>query len=78
MPHNIAAGLIRSWTRFAVQETTLDLVFSALDIKAAYRLSYWDSAIVAAAQALGCEVLYSEDMNHGQVIDSVTISNPFR
>jgi len=30
------------------------------------------------ARALGCKVLYSEDMNHGQVVDGVTITNPFR
>jgi predicted nucleic acid-binding protein len=78
LPHGIAAALIRTWTRFPVQETTLALVAAALEIKAAHRLSYWDSAIVAAARSLGCDVLYSEDMNHGQVIGGVTITNPFR
>ncbi len=78
LPHSIAAGLIRTWTRFPVQETTLALVGAALEIKAQAGLSYWDSAIVAAARALGCDVLFSEDMNHGQVIGGVKISNPFR
>ncbi len=78
LPHDIAVGLMRTWTRFPVQETTLALVAAALEIKAAYTLSYWDSAIVAAARALGCNVLYSEDMNHGQIIGGVTITNPFR
>lgn len=71
-------GLIQTWKRFPVQETTLVIVTSALTIKATHNLSYWDSAIVAAARAIGCEVLYSEDMNHGQVVDGETITKPFR
>lgn len=78
LPHNIATGLIRTWARFPVQETTLALVIAALEIKASHRLSYWDSAIVAAARALACDVLYSEDMSHVQTIAGVTITNPFR
>jgi len=76
--HDFAVRFILTWARFRTQDTTLALVMSALEIKSRYRLSYWDSAIVAAARALRCDVLYSEDMQHGQVIDGVTITNPFR
>lgn len=78
LQHDIAVGLIRTWMRFRVQATTVPVFSAALEIKAASNLSYWDSAIVASAQALGCAVLYSEDMHHGQVIGGVTITNPFR
>jgi predicted nucleic acid-binding protein len=78
LPHADAVGLIRTWLRFKVQETTVGLVAAALDIRAVHHLSYWDAAIVAAAQALGCPELLSEDMAHGQVIGGVTIINPFR
>lgn len=54
------------------------MLSGALEIKAAYGFSYWDSAIVAAARALGCRVLYSEDMSHGQAVEGITIINPFR
>jgi len=40
-------------------------------------LSFWDSAIVAAAGALGCRELYSEDFGLGRTIDGIAISNPF-
>jgi len=43
-----------------------------------YQLSNWDALIVAAAVLAGCETLYSEDLQHGQVIDGITIENPFR
>jgi predicted nucleic acid-binding protein len=78
LPHEIAAGLIATWTRFRVQDITLSILDDALEIKAAHGFSYWDSAIIAAARALGCKELFSEDMSHGREIDGVTIINPFR
>jgi predicted nucleic acid-binding protein len=78
LPHDIAAGLIRTWLRFKVQEISIPIMTGAMEIKAAYGLSYWDAAIVAAARALGCKELYSEDMSHGREVEGVTIINPFR
>ena len=75
--HADAAELIESWTRFDVQPMTLDVLMAALAIKQRHGLSYWDSAIVAAALALGCRELYTEDMQHGLVIDGLRLINPF-
>jgi predicted nucleic acid-binding protein len=78
LPHQIAAGLIATWTRFRVQEITLSILTGALQIKAAHGFSYWDSAIIAAACALGCRTLYTEDMAHGREVEGIAIINPFR
>ena len=78
LPHDLAVGLLHTWTRFRVQEMTLPIFEAALEIKAAHGFSYWDSAIIAAARALGCHRLYSEDMSHGREVGGVTIVNPFR
>jgi predicted nucleic acid-binding protein len=78
LPHEIATGLIRAWTRFPVQEITVSIVTQALELKAQHGFSYWDSAIIAAARALGCRHLYSEDLSHGREVDGVLIVNPFR
>jgi predicted nucleic acid-binding protein len=78
LAHEIAVGLMRTWLRFKVQETTLPVMINALEIKVRYGLSYWDAAIVAAACALGCHELLSEDMSHGREVEGVTINNPFR
>jgi len=78
LAHEIAVGLVRTWLRFKVQEITLPVMISALEIKAIYGLSYWDAAIVAAARALGCRELLSEDMSHGREVEGVTMNNPFR
>ena len=78
LEHEIAAGLIRTWLRFRVQDMTLPIVLGALEIKGQHGLSYWDAAIVAAARALGCEELLSEDMSHGRIIEGILIRDPFR
>ena len=78
LPHEIAAGLIRTWMRFEVQDITAAILLHALDLKASHGFSYWDSAIIAAARALGCRTLYSEDMAHGREVEGVLIVNPFR
>jgi len=76
--HEIAVGLVRTWLRFKVQDITLPVMIDALEMKATYGLSYWDAAIVAAARALGCRQLLSENIGHGREIEGVQINNPFR
>lgn len=54
-------------------------LLSALDVAARYGFSHYDSLIIAAALEAGCTTLYSEDLQHGQVIDHrLTIINPFK
>ena len=54
-------------------------IAAAIDMSMRYRLSYWDSLIVSSAMKLNCPVLYSEDLQHKQVIEkSITITNPFQ
>ena len=78
LPHDIAVALMRTWLRFPVQDVTLAVMSAALDIKAVSRVSYWDAAIIAAASALGCRELLSEDLSHGSTIAGIVIKNPFR
>jgi predicted nucleic acid-binding protein len=47
LPHADAVDLITAWTRFRVQEIDLSILKAALEIRAAHRFSYWDSAIIA-------------------------------
>lgn len=77
LAHAGAAGLVTAWTRFAVQETSMTILMEALRIKDTHGYSYWDSAIIAAARALGCRELLSEDMTHGREVEGVSIVNPF-
>ena len=54
------------------------LVKIAAEKSVRYRISYWDAAIVAASEALGASILYSEDLADGQRYGSVRVENPFR
>jgi len=56
---------------------TASLVKNAVLISLRYKISYWDGAIIAAAEALGASILYTEDLNHGQVYGTVAAINPF-
>ena len=78
LPHETAVGLIRAWGRFRVQETTTAVLYAAFEIKARYGFSYWDAALIAAARAMGCATLYTEDLSHGQIIEDLSIVDPFR
>ena len=50
----------------------------AWGIKGRYQLAYWDSLIVSTALEAACTVLYSEDLQHQQIIEGVLqIINPF-
>lgn len=47
-------------------------------IQARYKLSFWDSLIVAAAKAASCRYLLTEDFQEGQEMDGLVVVNPFR
>ena len=61
-----------------VHEITLSTYRLAHALATRNQLSHWDGLIVAAATLAQCETLYSEDMQHGQMIGTVTVVNPFR
>ena len=72
-----ASALISTWLRFPVQSLGVGEFKKALALKQRYQLSYWDSAIIAAALAQQCDTLMTEDMQHGMIIESLRIENPF-
>ena len=77
LAHIPAVDYIRSLRRFHIEQITVDLVLSALEIRQQFGVSYWDAAILAAAKITGCDVVYSEDFSHTQDYDGVRVENPF-
>ena len=57
-----------------VQENTID---HAIEIAERMKVPYFDSLMLAAASEANCTVLYSEDFQNGQIIEGVTVINPF-
>ena len=56
---------------------SIELYRRALDLRARWQFSFYDALIVAAALAAGCTRLLSEDLQHGQKVEQLTIVNPF-
>ena len=56
---------------------TQDLHVAARVLAETCKLSFYDALIVAAAQEAGCEVLYSEDLQHGRSFGTLRVENPF-
>lgn len=56
---------------------SVEIYSRALDIQARHAFSFYDSLIIAAALEAGCTRLFSEDLQHGQQIDGLTVENPF-
>lgn len=70
----LASVLEPLWTVYP----SADLYARGLALRDRYGFSFYDAMIVAGAIQSGCIRLYSEDFQHGQRIESLTIENPFR
>jgi predicted nucleic acid-binding protein len=77
MTHDEAFAVLQSLAAFPVWPISRDLVLEAIDAKQRFGISYWDAAILTAAKQMGCQTLYTEDLNAGQSYDGVTVVNPF-
>jgi predicted nucleic acid-binding protein len=55
-----------------------DLVRAGIQLSGRYRISYWDAAVMAAAERLGATTVYTEDLNDGQLYGATRAINPFR
>lgn len=63
--------------QFPVKEISIPLIIKAIDISIKNGLSFWDSLILSTANDTGCILVYSEDMNSGQIICGTKVLNPF-
>jgi len=68
---------IEQWAAFPCQAIDHQLVRIAVEQSARYMISYWDAAILAAAEAVGAQTVYSEDLSDGQQYGGVRVVNPF-
>jgi predicted nucleic acid-binding protein len=67
---------VRNYLNWEIIVNTGESVLGALEIEARDQISFWDALIIHAAQSSGAAVLYSEDLNAGQVYGSVRVVNP--
>lgn len=75
--HSEALQFIESLGDIPVLPVTFELFTQAVEISQHFQLSYWDGAILAAARAMGCDAVYSEDMSDQQDYGGLRVINPF-
>lgn len=72
-----AQGIVRDLAVWQPVAVNMPIMERAWQLQARYSLSWWDALIVGAAQASGCSVLLTEDLQHGQLFDRVRVIDPF-
>ena len=77
LTRDAADEAVGSLMELEVVATDARLVSDGLRISRDHDISHWDAMIVAAAAASGCDILLTEDLNDGQVIEGVRVVNPF-
>ena len=77
---NVSLAEMERWLllldMFAFQPIDRAVVADGIVLSRRYRISYWDAALIAAAKRLDERTLFTEDLNHGQTYDGVTVVNP--
>lgn len=69
--------IIADYLAWDVVTNTGESILDALEVEDRYGISFWDALVVQAAETSGAEVLYSENLSHGQIYDGVRVVNPF-
>jgi predicted nucleic acid-binding protein len=77
LPPEVAAQIIADLSVWEVHCPGTDDVLDAIRLQERHQISFWDAMILASALQLGCQVLWSEDLNPDQVYDQVKVRSPF-
>ena len=75
-----AAVVLRQLTLldvFRIIAPSSAMVRRGVEIRSAYRISFWDAGIVAAGENAECDCILSEDLNTGQFYAGVKVTSPF-
>ncbi len=74
----ISDSITELMNNFIVSEVSASTILSALQFADSYKYSYYASLIISSALEFKCDILYTEDLQHGQVInEALKIVNPF-
>lgn len=78
LPPSVAHDAVRELARLTVTPLDADTALAAIALAQEHHISFWDAQIVVTASRSGCDILLSEDLNHGQRVLDVEVVNPFR
>ena len=77
LTHQQSMAFLRPLRTLPTQNITSELFDRATEVKQRFGLSYWDAAILAAAEMLGCDAVYSEGMSHQVDYNGLRVIDPF-
>lgn len=75
---DVAARIVGQYLTWRTVENDGALLLAAIERMSVHRLSFWDALVVEAAVRAGCDLLFSEDLSHGQRFGKLRVVNPFR
>ena len=78
LSHDEALDWLENFEEVPCAAIDLALVLQGAENARRFKISYWDGAVIAAAERLGATTLFTEDLNHGQKYGSVIVINPFK
>jgi predicted nucleic acid-binding protein len=67
---------VERYSEWEIVVNTSESIRAALNLESRYQISFWDALIIRAAQVGRADILYTEDLNDGQVFGSVRVVNP--
>lgn len=77
VPDEEAQEAVRNFAAFSSMPEDAGMVLGAVRRSRELMLSFWDALIVEAALKAGADLLLTEDLQHGQVIEGLRVENPF-
>ena len=77
LPRETALTVLADLSLWPVYSPVAADVLAAGKLSGEIQVSFWDAMLLVAAKASGVERLWSEDLNHGQIVNGVEIYNPF-
>jgi len=79
LPIDEAEKAVRDFSTLPIITTDVGLILDAITAARRYRISFWDALVVQAAIRANASILYTEDLQEGQILyGSLTVQNPFR
>jgi len=73
----LVKSILKTFENFEIVTISPEIINDGIDCSILNQISFWDALIVVAAGHAKCDRLWTEDLNHGQVIRGVKIINPF-
>ena len=74
----VAKKILHSFENFEIVIVDPPLIKEAIDCSMIHQISFWDALVIVCADSAKCAKVWTEDLNHGQVINGVRVENRFK